>query len=73
MQIALASVFSGVLVSPCDLANPSPMPSPMPSHCRAACDSRGASRIDRARRCLRGFLRQILLPDFVAACPRGVR
>jgi hypothetical protein len=69
MQIALASVFSGVLVSACDLANPSPMA----SHCRAACDTRGASRIDRARRRVRGFVRQILLPDFVAARPSGVR
>jgi hypothetical protein len=73
MQIALASVFSGVLVSPCDLANPFPMARPMPGHCRAAYDTRGASRIDCARRSVRGFLCQILLPDFFAARPRGFR
>jgi uncharacterized hydantoinase/oxoprolinase family protein len=59
MQIALASVFCDVLVSPGDAADT--------SHRCATCDTRNASRVDCARRCVREFMRQVLLPALLAA------
>jgi len=59
MQIALASGFEVVLVSPGNAANT--------SHRGVACDPRGASRVDSARQCVREFMRQVLLPPLLTA------